>query len=180
MFFLDVCVFMCTWVWVRACECDYHKDQRVFDSLHLELQVFVSYQCGCRKLNLGPLQGHSVVLTMEPSLQPLMYIIFVSHLLLWISNFSRISYKLPSSCPIRKQNKVQRNKKKWPGPWPGILATQKAEARGSWVQGQPRQFSETLPQKKKWKEGWNVAPAGEHPGVWLRSEYSLVWRRLSC
>ena len=38
----------------------------------LELEIVVSYYYGCWELNLGSLEEHSVLLTTEPSLQPLL------------------------------------------------------------------------------------------------------------
>lgn len=72
---LSVGVFMSIWLPQRS-------EGVLFDPLDLEVQVVVSYQCGRRKLNSDPPQGHCVVLTMEPSLLPLKCVIFVSHLLL--------------------------------------------------------------------------------------------------
>jgi hypothetical protein len=48
---------------------------RVSDALGLELQTGVSCTCGCRELNLGPLEEQTVLLTAEPSLQPLKILI---------------------------------------------------------------------------------------------------------
>lgn len=51
----------------------YDVPQRVLDSLGLEFQslgwVGVLSRCGCRKLNMGPLQGQRALLTAEPYLE---------------------------------------------------------------------------------------------------------------
>ena len=53
-----------------------HRYQkRVSDPLELELQLVVSHYVGAGKSNHGPLQEQSVLLNIEPSFQPLEYIL---------------------------------------------------------------------------------------------------------
>lgn len=56
--------------------CAYRDQQRVLDYPRLELKMIVSRH-GCWGLKLGPLEEQPLVLTLEPSHQPLQFFIFI-------------------------------------------------------------------------------------------------------
>lgn len=47
--------------------------QRLWIQLELELQMAVSHQCECWKVNWSPLEEQQAVLTLEQSLQPFFF-----------------------------------------------------------------------------------------------------------
>ena len=80
-----VCLFCLHISICTACVCGDHSGQ-ASDPLQMELQLVVSWECGCWELNSGSLEEQTVLLTTEPSLQPLCplficYLFIVAHVI---------------------------------------------------------------------------------------------------
>ena len=59
----------------------YRSQKRAFDLLVLKLQTVVSPHMGTEKSNPGPLEKQAVLLTIDPSLQPLKRTFFFFYLI---------------------------------------------------------------------------------------------------